>query len=55
MLHRIHADYYELNTSSAKVFKKLGNFQNITSAVKLFIECDYINGTEINIDGGMKK
>ncbi len=24
MLHRVHADYYELNSSSAKVFKKLG-------------------------------
>ena len=35
--------------------KKLGNFKNITSTIKLLINSDYINGTEINIDGGMKR
>ena len=32
---------------------KLGNFIDIVSAIKLIIKSGYINGTEINIDGGM--
>jgi hypothetical protein len=32
---------------------KLGNFIDIVSTIKLIIKSGYINGTEINIDGGM--
>ena len=32
---------------------KLGNFIDIVSVIKLIIKSGYINGTEINIDGGM--
>ena len=32
---------------------KLGNFKDIISTIKLLIKADYINGTEVNIDGGM--
>lgn len=35
--------------------KKLGNFNNIVSSIKLLIDSEYINGAEINIDGGMYK
>ena len=35
--------------------KKLGNFQNIFLTIKLFIESEYINGAEVNIDGGMRR
>lgn len=33
--------------------KKLGDFKDIVSAIKLIIKSNYINGAEINIDGGM--
>ena len=35
--------------------KTLGNFQNIFLTIKLFIESEYINGAEVNIDGGMRR
>jgi len=33
--------------------KKLGNFKDIVSTINLIIKSNYINGAEINIDGGM--
>ena len=33
--------------------KKLGDFKDISSTIRLIINSNYINGAEINIDGGM--
>jgi len=35
--------------------KKLGNFKNIVSTIKVMIDSDYINNAEVNIDGGMRR
>ena len=34
--------------------KKLGNIDNIVNAIKFIIESDYVNGSEIDIDGGFR-
>jgi len=33
---------------------KLGSIDNIVNAIKFIIESDYVNGAEINIDGGFR-
>ena len=33
--------------------KKTGEFKNIINAINLIINSNYINGTEIKIDGGI--
>jgi 3-oxoacyl-[acyl-carrier protein] reductase len=33
--------------------KRLGNPQNIANAIEFIIKSDYVNGSEINIDGGI--
>ena len=33
---------------------KFGDINSIVNAVKFIIESDYINGSEINIDGGFR-
>ena len=35
--------------------KKLGNFKDIVTTIKMIIDSDYINNTEVNIDGGMRR
>ena len=32
---------------------KTGSFSNIKNAIRFIISSDYVNGTEINIDGGI--
>lgn len=34
--------------------KKLGHPQNIVNVIKMIIDSDYINGSEVKIDGGIK-
>jgi [ribosomal protein S5]-alanine N-acetyltransferase len=54
-LHRIHADYYELNTASAKVFKKLGF--NIEGVFKdhFLLNGEYINSIRVGKITGIKE
>ena len=51
--------YVKLNKKiQNKILKKIpsgetGKFHNIKNAIRFIISSDYVNGTEINIDGGI--
>ncbi len=52
MYNELHDDIKK-NIIDKTPSKKIGNTSNIVNAIKFLIHSDYVNGSTINIDGGM--